>query len=151
MSTGVREQKGPLGSCSLPLSAGRALGSPTRGGQQGSEGRLAGSSRSLCVLELSLSLRFCCRNLSSPRSVALVGVADFMLSWGYHEDHRCQAEAEPGQGLGSQGAVMFLSTNQLPQTSHLHLTPNVSLRCDMNIGVSDGMRKQDNMSVSQTP
>lgn len=35
-------------------------------------------------------------------SVALVGVADFMLSWGYHEDHRCQAEAEPGQGLGSQ-------------------------------------------------
>lgn len=132
MNTGVREQEGPLGSHSLPLAARRAgyerkaLGSPTRG-QQGSGGRLAGSSSSLCMLALSPSLRFCCRNLSSPLSVALVGVADFMLSWGYHEDHRCQAEAEPGQGLGSQGAVMFLSTNQSLQISHLHLTPNVGL------------------------
>lgn len=81
----------------------KALGSPTRRGQQGSEGRLAGSSRSLCMSALPLSFRFCYRNLSSHLSVALVGVADVMLSWGYHENRRCQVEAKPGQGLGSQG------------------------------------------------
>lgn len=60
-----------------------------------------------------------------------------MLSWEYHEDRRCQAEAEPGQGLGSRGMVLFLTTNWSPQTSHLHLTPNVSLFVsDMNVNIS---------------
>lgn len=80
-------------------------------------------------------------------SLALVGVADFMVSWGYHEDHRCQAEAETGQGLGSQGAVMFLSTNQSPQTSHLHLTPNVSLLSMDVIGTLESLLARENKTT----